>query len=142
MASLNKVILLGNLTRDPELRYTPNGTPVSSFGLAVNRRYRQHDEMKEDVCFVDIVVFGRQAENVGEYLRKGRLALVEGRLQWRSWETESGQKRSKHEVVAETVQFMPRTRDESTTSPAAEFNAPGGDSDMDMPLREDDDIPF
>jgi single-strand DNA-binding protein len=142
MASLNKVILLGNLTRDPELRYMPSGTPVSSFGLAMNRRYRQNEELKEEVCFVDVVVFGRQAENVGEYLRKGRLALVEGRLRWRSWETESGQKRSKHEVVAETIQFMPRGRDDSTTGPAADFSSSESRSDMDMPLPEDDDIPF
>src|SRR5687768_8843378 len=108
MASLNKVILLGNLTRDPEMRYTPNGTAVSTFGLAINRRYRQGDEWRDDVCYVDIVTFGRQAETVGEYLSKGNLAMIEGRLQWRSWETEDGQKRSKHEVIANNVQFMPR----------------------------------
>ncbi len=108
MASLNKVILLGNLTRDPELRYTPNGTPVSSFGMAINRRYRQGEDWRDEVCYVDIVTFGRQAETVGEYLSKGNLAMIEGRLQWRSWETKDGQKRSKHEVVANNVQFMPR----------------------------------
>ena len=75
MASLNKVILLGNLTRDPEMRYTPNGTAVSTFGLAINRRYRQGDEWRDDVCYVDIVTFGRQAETVGEYLSKGNLAM-------------------------------------------------------------------
>ena len=108
MASLNSVTLLGNLTRDPELRYTPQGAAVATFGLAVNRRYRQDDQQKEEVCFVDIVTFGRQAETVTEYLSKGNLALIEGRLQWRSWETPEGQKRSKHEVVARNVQFMPR----------------------------------
>lgn len=81
MASLNSVTLLGNLTRDPELRYTLQGTVVASFGLAVNRRYRQDDQQKEEVCFVDIVTFGRQAEMVSEYLSKGNLALIEGRLQ-------------------------------------------------------------
>lgn len=140
MASLNKVILLGNLTRDPELRYTPSGTAVSSFGLAVNRRYRQGDESKEEVCFVDVVTFGRQAETVGEYLSKGSMALIEGRLQWRSWENEAGQKRSKHEVVANNVQFMPRTRGEGMGPSVPE--APGSDVDMDIPLPEDDDIPF
>ena len=140
MASLNKVILLGNLTRDPELRYTPSGTPVSSFGLAVNRRYRQGEEWKDEVCFVDIVTYGRQAETVGEYLSKGRLALVEGRLRWRSWESETGQKRSKHEVIADVVQFMPRGRDESTGRSG--MDAPGSDADGDLPLPEDDDIPF
>ncbi len=108
MASLNSVTLLGNVTRDPELRYTPQGTAVATFGLAVNRRYRQEDQQREEVCFVDIVTFGRQAETASEYLRKGNLALIEGRLQWRSWETPEGQKRSKHEVVANNVQFMPR----------------------------------
>src|SRR5437773_9053712 len=80
MAGFNKVILMGNLTRDPEIRYAPSGTPVANFGLAVNRRYRQGDETKEEVCFVDIVVFGRQAETCGQYLSKGNGALVEGRL--------------------------------------------------------------
>jgi len=140
MASLNKVILLGNLTRDPELRYTPNGTPVSSFGLAVNRRYRQGDEWKDEVCFIDVVTYGRQAETVGEYLSKGSLALVEGRLQWRSWESEEGQRRSKHEVVANTVQFMPRTRDEGTGRASPE--GLGGGGEMDLSIPEDDDIPF
>ena len=71
MAGFNKVILIGNLTRNPELRYTPNGTPVASLGLAVSRRYKQGDELKEEVCFVDIVVFGKQAEHCGQYLSKG-----------------------------------------------------------------------
>ena len=141
MASFNKVILLGNLTRDPELRYTPNGTPVSSFGLAVNRRYRQGDERKEEVCFIDIVAFSRQAEIAGEYLSKGRMALIEGRLQWRTWESQDGQKRSKHEVVADMIHLMPRARDEGMgrSSPGG---GPGGDEEMDMSISEEDDIPF
>jgi single-strand DNA-binding protein len=140
MASLNKVILLGNLTRDPELRYTPSGTPVSSFGLAINRRYRQGDERKEEVCFVDIVAFSRQAEIAGEYLKKGQLALVEGRLQWRTWEGQDGQKRSKHEVVAEMIHLMPRTRDEGMERSSPE--GLGGGEEMDISLPGDDDIPF
>jgi len=108
VAGFNKVILLGNLTRNPELRYTPNGTPVATLGLAVSRRYRQGEDLKEEVCFVDIVVFGKQAEHCGQYLSKGNGVIVEGRLQHRRWETEDGQKRSKHEVVAQTVTFMPK----------------------------------
>ena len=153
MASLNKVILLGNLTRDPELRYAPSGTPVARFGLAVNTiRAGQGDDpnRKEEVCFVDIVAFGRQAETASEYLSKGRPALVEGRLQWRSWEGQDGQKRSKHEVIAERIQFMPRGREEGTerTSPGQSMErTPPGPSrtgeEMDFaPPLEDDDIPF
>jgi single-strand DNA-binding protein len=111
VAGFNKVILMGNLTRNPELRYTPNGTPVASFGLAVSRRFKQGEDLKEEVCFVDIVVFGKQAEHCGQYLSKGNGAIVEGRLQQRRWETEDGQKRSKHEVVAQTVTFMPKRQD-------------------------------
>jgi len=113
VAGFNKVILLGNLTRNPELRYTPNGTPVATLGLAVSRRYKQGDDLKEEVCFVDIVVFGKQAEHCGQYLSKGNGVIVDGRLQQRRWETEDGQKRSKHEVVAQTVTFMPKRGDTS-----------------------------
>ena len=150
MASFNKVILLGNLTRDPELRYTPNGTPVATFGMATNRRSGQGNDRKEEVCFVDIVVFGREAETASEYLSKGRQALIEGRLQWRSWEGQDGQKRSKHEVIAERIQFMPRGREEGTErtspSPSMERTPPGpsrAGEEMDFaPPLEDDDIPF
>lgn len=108
MAGFNKVILIGNLTKNPEVRYTPSGTPVTSFGLAVNRRFKQADDLKEEVCFIDIVVFGRQAEHCGQYLSKGNGVIVDGRLQQRRWETDDGQKRSKHEVVAQTVTFLPK----------------------------------
>jgi single-strand DNA-binding protein len=114
VAGFNKVILIGNLTKNPELRYTPSGTPVASFGLAVNRRYRQGEELKEEVCYVDIVVFGKQAEHCGQYLSKGNGVIVDGRLQQRRWETEDGQKRSKHEVVAQTVTFLPKRPDSGT----------------------------
>ena len=119
MAGFNKVILMGNLTRNPELRYTPSGTPVASFGLAVSRRFKQGDDLKEEVCFVDIVVFGKQAEHCGQYLSKGNGAIVEGRLQQRRWETEDGQKRSKHEVVAQTVTFMPKRQQDGGGSQEA-----------------------
>jgi single-strand DNA-binding protein len=111
VAGFNKVILIGNLTRNPELRYTPNGTPVASLGLAVSRRYKQGDDLKEEVCFVDIVVFGKQAEHCGQYLSKGNGIIVDGRLQQRRWETDDGQKRSKHEVVAQTITFLPKRGD-------------------------------
>jgi len=111
VANLNKVFLIGNLTRDPELRYVPSGAPVATFGLAINRRYvTQSGEKKDEVCFVRIVVFGKQAESCSQYLNKGRLVFVEGRLQYRSWE-QDGQKRSSLDVVADRVQFLggPRT---------------------------------
>lgn len=109
MTSFNKVILLGNLTRDPEVRYTPNGIAVASFALAVNRKYKQGDETKEEVSYIDIVVFGKQAESCGQYINKGDSVLVDGRLQQRRWDDkETGQKRSKIEVVAQSVNFMPK----------------------------------
>jgi single-strand DNA-binding protein len=108
MTSFNKVILLGNLTRDPEVRYTPNGIAVASFAIAVNRKYKQGDETKEEVSYIDIVVFGKQAESCGQYISKGDSVLIDGRLQQRRWETEDGQKRSKVEVVAQSVNFMPK----------------------------------
>ncbi len=107
MASFNKVMMMGNLTRDPELRYTPNGAAVATLGLAVNRKYKQGEEWKEEVCFIDITVWGKQAENCAEYLAKGRSVFVEGHLKMNTWETD-GQKRTKHEVVANTVQFLSR----------------------------------
>lgn len=109
MASFNKVILMGNLTKDPEIRYNPNGTAVANLSMALNRKYKQGDEFKEEVSFFDIVVFGKQAEHCSQYLNKGSGVLVEGRLQQRRWETDDGQKRSKVEVVAQFVQFMPKS---------------------------------
>jgi single-strand DNA-binding protein len=102
VAGFNKVILIGNLTRNPELRYTPNGTPVASLGLAVSRRYKQGEELKEEVCFVDIVVFGKQAEHCGQYLSKGSGIIVDGRLQQRRWETEARGGGPNGDVHAET----------------------------------------
>ncbi len=101
----NKVILIGNLTKDPELRYTPQGTPVASFRLAVNYRYKQADEVKQETTFIDNVVFGKQAESCSKYLNKGSSVLVEGRLQERRWES-NGQQRSKFEVIAQSVRFL------------------------------------
>jgi len=107
MASLNKVFLMGNLTRDPELRYIPSGSAVASFTVAMNRIYKlQTGEKKEEVSFVKVVVWGRMAEVVGEYLKKGSPVFVEGRLQSRSWDGPDGQKRSTLEVIALNVQFL------------------------------------
>ncbi len=103
----NKIILIGNLTKDPELRYTPQGTPVATLRLAVNYRYKQSDEMRQDTMFIDSVIFGRQAESCSKYLNKGSAVLVEGRLQERRWET-NGQQRSKFEVIAQSVRFLSR----------------------------------
>ena len=108
MASLNKVFLAGNLTRDPELRYTPGGTAVAQFGMAVNRRFRNREgQMQEEATFVDIEVWGRQAEAASEYISKGSPVLIEGRLKLDSWESkQTGERRSKLRVVGERVQFL------------------------------------
>lgn len=107
----NKVILIGNLTKDPELRYTPQGTPVTSFRLAVNYRYKQSasggDDMKQETLFIDNVIFGKQAESCSKYLNKGSSVLVEGRLQERRWESD-GQQKSKFEIIAQSVRFLSR----------------------------------
>lgn len=109
MANLNKVILLGNLTRDPELRYIPSGTAVATFTVATNRAYTlASGEKREEACFVRVVTWSRQAELCGQYLSKGSPVCIEGRLQSRSWETPDGQKRSTLEVVAQNVQFLGR----------------------------------
>ncbi len=106
MASFNKVILMGNLTRDPEIRVTSSGMSIAKLGLAVNRRYSTKDgEQREEVTFVDIDAFGRQAEVLGKYAQKGRALLVEGRLKLDQWETQQGEKRSKLNVVLENFQF-------------------------------------
>jgi single-strand DNA-binding protein len=108
MASFNKVILLGNLTRDPEVRYTPKGSAVCDLGVAVNRVYTTDSgEKREEATFVDVTFWGRTAEVAGEYLKKGRPIFIEGRLQLDSWEDkQSGQKRSKLKVIGETMQLL------------------------------------
>ena len=108
MASFNKVILLGNLTRDPEVRYTPKGSAVCDLGIAVNRVYTTDSgEKREEVAFVDVTLWGRTAEIAGEYLKKGRPVLIEGRLQMDTWDDkQTGQKRSKLKVVGESMQLL------------------------------------
>jgi single-strand DNA-binding protein len=130
MASFNKVMLMGNLTRDPELRFTSNGSAVTSFGLAVNRKFKQGDEWKDDVCFVDITVWGKQGENCAEYLSKGRPAFIEGFLKFSTWESD-GQKRNKLEVVANTVQFL-----------GSRGGSSGETSGEQAPNSNEDDVPF
>ena len=108
MASFNKVLLMGNLTRDPQLSYTPNQTAVVDFGLAVNRRWTgKNGEARDETCFVDCRAFGRQAENINKYLTKGRPVFVEGRLTFDSWTAQDGTKRSKHRVTVENFRFLP-----------------------------------
>ena len=108
MASFNKVILLGNLTRDPEVRYTPKGSAVADLGIAVNRQYTlENGEKREEVTFVDVTFWGRTAEVAGEYLKKGRPVFIEGRLQLDTWDDkQSGQKRSRLKVIGETMQML------------------------------------
>jgi single-strand DNA-binding protein len=154
MANFNKVILAGNLTRDPELRYTPKGVAIAKLGLAINRTWKSETgETKEETTFVDVDAFGRTAETIGQYLKKGRPILIEGRLRLDQWDDkQTGQKRSKLGVVLETFQFLdsgnrgdsngPRTRSASTNvAPAAGEDAPPP-ADVEAPAPEQDDVPF
>jgi single-strand DNA-binding protein len=138
MASLNKVFLIGNLTKPPELRYTPSGTAGADLRLAVNRNYTtQGGEKREDTCFLTVVVWGKQAESCGEYLDKGSPILVEGRLQTREWEAKDGGKRTVIEVVAERVQFMGRGRATAPATVAASaepFAEEAGSGNDDVPF--------
>ncbi len=137
MANLSKAILCGNLTRDPELRYTTGGTAVTTLGVAVNRRVKKGDNWESEANYFDVTVFGRIAENCAEYLQKGRGVLVEGDLVQRRWETQDGQKRSKVEVIAREVQFL-GGRGDSTRKPSSD----GDSGPMEPPPIDDDDIPF
>ena len=157
MASYNRVILLGNLTRDPEMRYIPSGTAVTNFGLAMSERYtdRQTGEQKENVCFVDVEAWGRQAEIANEYLSKGRPVFIEGALKFDSWETEDGSKRNKLSVRAFRLQLIGGRRDDDEMGGGyadAQPAAPSGQSTSyqeapapdasDTPSATEDDIPF
>lgn len=127
----NKVIQIGNLTKDPELRYTPQGTPVANFRVAVTTKHKSGDGYKDQTLFIDVVVFGKQAENCSQYLAKGRRVLVEGRLQERRWESE-GQQRSKMEIIADTVRFMPSRKGDGagTVSQQPEEAPPAESTDL------------
>jgi single-strand DNA-binding protein len=152
MASFNKVILLGNLTRDPEVRYTPKGTAVADLGLAVNRTYTaDNGEKREEVTFVDVTFWGRTAEVAGEYLKKGRPVFVEGRLQLDSWDDkQSGQKRTKLKVIGENMQMLGAPRgggsgggDEESSGGSRPSSRPAPPPKAAVPSEPDDDeIPF
>lgn len=145
MANLNKVFIMGNLTRNPELRYTPAGLAVASFGIAINSTWTaKNGEKKEEVCYVDVSIFGRRAEVVGEYFSKGSPIFIEGRLQYNQWETKDGQKRNTLRIVADNFQFIGGSakRQEGGDVPAKE-----GKSLEDMPEDinfdiKNEDIPF
>lgn len=132
MASFNKVLLMGNVTRDPELRYTPSGAAVCALGFAVNRRFTNtRGEEQNETCFVDVDVWGKQAENVSRYLRKGSPAFIEGRLRYDQWDDrETGKKRSRLTVTAERVQFLSSGpgRSAEFSEPAEEFVEPAADN--------------
>jgi single-strand DNA-binding protein len=153
MASYNRVILAGNLTRDPELRYTPKGTAVADLSLAVNRTWKDESgQSQEEVTFIDVTAFARSAEVIAQYLKKGRPILIEGRLRMEKWDDkQTGQKRSKLSVVLESFQFLDsgnRGGGEGAPAPAAAPRrsapaaaAPAPDSDA-PPADADDDVPF
>jgi single-strand DNA-binding protein len=125
MANFNKVILVGNLTRDPQLSYLPSQTPVVEFGLAVNRNWRGQDgQQREETCFIDCRAFGRQAETINQYLGKGSQALVEGRLQFDTWEGKDGTRRSKHRIFVERCQFLGAPSGGSQAARAAQAQRP------------------
>ena len=148
MASFNKVILMGNLTRDPELRYTPSGTAIAKMGLAVNRVWRDSEgQQKEEVTFVDVDAFGKQAETIGQYMQKGRPILVEGRLKLDQWEDKNtGQNRSRLGVVLERFTFVGGGGGQAGGGDAAPQQSapppsePAGGPPLDAP--GDDDVPF
>lgn len=152
MPNLNRVMLMGNLTRDPELRYLPSNTPVVNIGMAINRRWRnQQDQQQEETTYVDCEAFGRSAEVMNQYLRKGRPVFIEGRLRLDQWQDREGQNRSKLKVVVESFQFV-----DSRGSGEQQGNAPSGSASHGAPASspapvgapgthqaiEEDDIPF
>jgi single-strand DNA-binding protein len=153
MASYNKVLLIGNLTRDPQLSYLPSQTPVVEFGLAVNRRWKgKSGEDRDETCFVDCRAFGRLAENINKYMSKGRPLFVEGRLTYETWTAQDGSKRSRHRVMVENCQFLgtpggpggPSGQPVGESASGAGEGAPEGDSLTGGAAepKSNDDIPF
>ena len=148
MPNYNKVILMGNLTRDPEVRYTSGGTAIAKLGLAVNRRWKnQEGQMQEETTFVDVDAFGRQAETIGQYLKKGRPVMVEGRLKLDQWDDkQTGQKRSKLGVVLENFQFLDSRGEGGGGGDSSGYSQPepssGTPSGGGGSVSEDDDVPF
>ena len=143
MGTMNRVFLMGNLTRDPALRTTPGGVPVSDLGLAVSEKYRNKaGEVVESTCFADIVVWGKQAELCGQYLGKGSPVMVEGRLQLDQWQTESGENRSRLRVRADRVQFLGRGRQAADGAMGAAQAAVPMAAGADTKGAAEDDLPF
>ena len=142
MANVNKVFLLGRLTRDPELRYTPSGTAVAEFGLAVNRKTGKGDDARDEPLFVDVVAWAKTAEVIEQYCRKGASLHVEGRLQMDQWDGKDGKKHTRIKVVAEQVQFIgQRQSSDEPAPPPAQSSGPEPGAPPDEPPR-DDSIPF
>jgi len=144
MANINRVVLVGNLTRDPELRHTPAGTPVCSLRIAVNSRRRDESGAWVDKPnYFDVSVFGNQAESSAQYLTKGRPVGIDGRLDWREWEAQDGSKRQAVQIIAESVQFL-GGRDGGEFGGGNQFvpAGAGSESTADFPSATDDDIPF
>ena len=140
MASYNKVIMMGNLTRDPQLSYLPSQTPVVEFGLASNRRWRSKEgEQREETCFIDCQAFGRMAENISKYCKKGRPLLIEGRLSFNQWETPEGVKRSKHRITIDNFTFVDTKAEAESSGSSAPADSGGMDPGQAAPK---DDIPF
>lgn len=136
--NLNKVFLIGRLTADPQLRTTPGGQSVTSFGIATNRVWTDKQGQKqEDVQFHNVVVWGRQAEIASQFLKKGSMAMVEGRLQNRTWQDKQGQNRTTTEVVCERMQFGPRAAGSAFGGPSPREGSPAASQGTDMPVREE-----
>ena len=147
MSSFNKVLLMGNLTKDPQLSYTPSQTAVVDFGLATNRRWTGKDgSQKDETCFVDCRAFGKLAENINKYLKKGMPLFVEGRLTFDSWTSQDGTKRSKHRVTVENFRFIGAASGSaasgSAASSAGQAEAPAAEENEPQSQKGDDDIPF
>ena len=145
-ANINRVVLVGNLTRDPELRHTPSGTPVCSLRVAVNtRRKDESGQWVDKPNYFDVTAWGQQGENCAQYLAKGRPVAVDGRLEWREWQAQDGAKRESVEVVADSVQFLGSRGDGGGEAGGGNQFVPAGagsESSADFPAAADDDIPF
>ena len=143
MPNVNKVIQIGHLTRDPQLSYTPSNTAVVEFGLANNRRWKGQDGVqKEDTCFLDCKAFGKSAETLSQYLKKGDPVYIEGRLDFSSWEAQDGSKRSKLRVVVEQFQFLPRSNSDGGGGQQKQEAAPPQQQQTQTAPPADDDLPF
>lgn len=149
MANFNKWIGAGNLTRDVQVTFLPNGTPCGEFGLAINRKWRPADggDMREEVCFVDCRIYGKGAETLKQYVSKGKPLLVEGRLKFDQWEAKEGGKRSKLYVVVDTFQFLGGGRGDDRQAPGERGDesqvSPGDQSDPGLPVDDgNDEVPF